>query len=701
MKLPRSPIATAVLCALAASHAFAQQPAGLRLPEVVVTANPLGSDTFELVPPVSVLRGRDLLHRRSSTLGETLSDLPGVGSSYFGPNASRPVIRGLDGDRVRILQNGVGMLDASSASADHAVAADPLVVDRIEVVRGPATLLYGGSAVGGVVNVIDNRVPQEAITGARGTIEARVTGGGDRERAGAAVFEAGNGRIALHADVFRRNTSDLRIPGLARSQRLRDTGVAPATGFEPDGTLPNSAARSDGGALGASATWASGHVGLSYSSLDTRYGTVAEPTVVIDMQSSRWELAGEARDLTGFVKAVKFKAARSDYEHQEVDAGVVGTRFNTKGHEARIEAVHGKLGPFSGAFGVQFNRSDFSALGAEAFVPQTNTDAKAAFLYEEVALGQLKLTFGGRMERTAVRSDGGGPIDASTGNPRFDPAQSRSFSARSGALGLLYPVLPGAALAANVSYTERAPTFQELFANGPHAATAAYEIGSAAFGKEKSKAVDVALRMRSGAHSGSVGVFVSRFDNYLALVPTANTRGADGELNPVDADGDGVADGSGEEVLAEFLYQAVPATFRGFEAQGRFRLSERGGSLDLELKLDYVHAHDRATGQPLPRIAPLRLGVALDYRRERFGARVDVVRARGQDRVVQAERASDGYTLVNATLSYRFGAQPYAWEVFLRGNNLLDREARNHVSFLKDVAPLPGRSLLAGVRATF
>jgi len=700
MQFHRSLLATAVLAALAAAEAAAQSAATPRLPEVVVTGNPLGSDLFELVPPVSVLGGRELVRRRARTLGETLNELPGVSSTWFGPNASRPVIRGLDGDRIRILQNGLGMIDASSASVDHAVAADPLVIDRVEVVRGPAALLYGGSAVGGVVNVLDNRIPQESIQGPRGSVEARVAGGGDRERSGAATFEVGNGRIALHGDVFRRNTSDLRIPGLARSQRLRDTGAAPVAGFEPDGTLPNSAARSDGGALGVSATWAGGYVGLSHSALDSRYGTVAEPDVVIDLASRRWDVAGEVRDLGGLLQAVKFKLGRTDYTHQEIAAGAVGTRFDHAGHEARVEAVHGRLGPLTGAFGVQLNRSDFSALGAEAFVPRTSTDAKALFVYEELPLGTLKLTFGGRLERTSVRSDGGGPNDPVTGNPRFDPAQTRAFNARSGAFGMLQPLTPAMALAANFSYTERAPTFQELFANGPHAATGAYEVGSAAFGKETSRSLDVALRMRSGPHSGSLGVFASRFRDYLALAPTGNTRGADGELNPVDGDGDGVADGSGEELLPEFVYRAVPAVFRGFEAQGRVRLLERGGTLDLEARFDYVRAYDRSTGQALPRVAPLRLGLALDYRHDRFGARLDVVHARAQDRVAAAELPTDGYTLVNAMVSYRLGTRP-GFEVFLRANNLFDREARNHVSFLKDVAPFPGRTVLAGVRSTF
>jgi iron complex outermembrane receptor protein len=675
-----------------------------KLPEVVVTGNPLGSESFELAVPVAVIGGDELVRRRSSTLGETVTTLPGVNSTYFGPNASRPVIRGLDGDRVRILQNGAASLDASAASFDHAVAIDPIAVERIEVVRGPAALLYGGNAVGGVVNVLDNRIPQEAIDGVRGTFDARLATGGDRERATAALVEIGNGRFALHFDAHTRDTDDLKIPALARSQRLRDSGSGfglPPSGTEAVGTLPNSAARASGGALGASITWERGYLGLSYTALDSRYGTVAEPEVVIDLDSKRLDLAGEASEIGALVRSVKFKFSHTDYTHAEIDAGVVATTFKNRGFDTRIEAVHHRIGPFTGAFGVQLGEFDFSALGAEAFLPATSTVTRGLFVFEELALGKLKLTLGARAERTRVSSEGGGTNDPATGSPRFDPPGTRAFVARSGALGAVYPLTGAITLAANYSSTERAPTFQELFANGPHAATGAYEIGSPAFGKEKSKALDVALRARDGPHSGSVGAFVNRFDRFLTLMPTGNNRGADGELNPVDLDGDGVADISGEEVLPEYVYRAVPATLRGFEAVARIRLSDRGGTLDLDLKADYVRAYDRATGQALPRIPPLRLRAGLAYRHSRFAANVEVLHARGQDRVAGAELPTDAYTLTNLAVSYRFGGDRSPFELFVRANNLFDKEARNHVSFLKDIAPLPGRNLLLGLRGKF
>lgn len=700
-------IAYAVAAALAsAAHAqTAAQPANPTttpaspppLPAVVVTGNPLGSELFGLVSPTSVLEGTNLFLQRRSTLGEMLTDMPGVSSTYFGPNASRPVIRGLEGDRIRILSNGIGVLDASSLSNDHAVPIDPLIMERVEVVRGPATLFYGGNAVGGVVNVIDNRIPQEAIKGVRGRVESRI-GGAESEKANGAMLEAGNGRFALHADFYTRDTNDLKIKGPNISQRLQ---AADPTRTVVNGTLPNSASQSRGGALGSSLTWDKGYLGLSYSSFDSVYGTVAEPGVTIDMSSKRWDAGGEVRDLNPFVTAVKFKFARTDYKHTELDAGEPATRFKNKGQEGRLEMTHAKLGPLTGAFGVQFNHFDFEALGDEAFVPATKTDSKALFLFEELPLGKLKLTFGGRHERSEVSSRGGGPVPFGEVDPRFDPAQKRKFSGNSAAIGGIYSFTPGLAFVINGTSTERAPTFYELFANGPHAATGAYERGDSALGLEKSRSIDAALRTRAGAHSASIGVFQSRFKNYIGVFNSGNRRGADGELNPPETVEAGVSDNTGEPVSPELVYRAVPARFRGLEAEGKLRLLDTAASsLDLLLRYDYLRADDQSTGLPLPRIAPQRLGMSLNYRWNAFGAKLDVTRVSSQNRVSANELPTDGYTMVNAGVTYRVKAAG-GIDVFLRGVNLLNVEARNHVSFLKDVAPLGRRGGQLGVRMQF
>ena len=671
--IPPTTIATPIVPVMQSQQAVVADQAvneAVLLPQIVVTANPLGSALFELVSPVSVLSGKELSFRQESTLGETLSKLPGVSSTYFGPNSSRPVIRGLDGDRVRIMQNGVGMLDVSALSPDHATAVDPLVVDRIEVVRGPAALMYGGAAVGGVVNTLDNRIPLSAIDGFTGRVEPRV-GGAANERSGAAVLEAGNGLVALHADIASRRTDDLRIPGFARSDRQR--ALDAPTVEQPYGRLINSSSSSDSGAIGASLTLDKGYLGISYSDLKANYGTVAEPDVRVDMNSKRFGVAGEMREVNTFIQGVKFKYGYTDYLHNELENGEIITSFKNRGYETRVDATHTKLGPLTGAFGVQLSNVDFEALGNEAFLPKVNTDAKALFIYEEAVFGNIKVTAGGRNERTSVESAGDSPTT------RFGPADTRKFSASSGALGTLYTFNQNMTFAANLSHTERVPTYAELFANGRHVATGQFEIGDAKLSNEKSDGADVQLRWRSGLNSASISGFYTRFHNYIALIRSGN-----------------VQDG-----LAEALFRAVKAEFHGFESEGKFRVYDGKGSLDLNLRGDYVRAKNSDTGEPLPRISPMRLGGGLDYQLGQFSARLDVAHSFRQDRVEANELPSDSYTLTNTALNYRFKSQAINWDAYIKGNNIFNQEARAHTSFLKEIAPLPGRGFFMGVRASF
>lgn len=641
---------------------------------VVVTANPLGSDLFDMASPVSVMDERELMLHRGSTLGETVGQLPGVSSTSFGPNASRPVIRGLDGDRVRIMNNGGASIDASSLSFDHAVTIDPLAVERIEVVRGPAALLYGGSAIGGVVNTIDNRIPVSSVSRPTGRIEGAL-GGADSQRALSALFEVGHNGLNLHADGFTRRSSDLRMPDWRGPSRLA-----------------NSAADTDGASLGSSYTWADGYLGVSWASYNSLYGTVAEPGVSIDMQSSRLDAAGELRNLGGWLNSAKFRIGHTDYKHTELDEGTPATRFKNRGTDGRVELTHARTAGFIGAFGAQFDDTDFSALGDEAFVPEAKTRTRAVFVFEETDIERFKLNFGGRIEHSELDSEGGA---------RFGAPQSRQFNAGSASAGAVYSFSEQLSLATSLAHTERAPTYYELFANGPHAATGNYEVGSTDVDKEKSNSLDVQLRLRHGPHSATLGVFHSRFQNFIALGGSGRMRGADGEIDPLDANGDGVADGSGEDILPEFSFHGVPASFSGLEAQGRFLLHEGAGKTHLETRFDYVRAKNRDTGSPLPRITPMRLTLALEYQTDALGARLEMVNALRQHRTDDAESETAGYTLLNAALNYRLSTGPMSWDAYLRANNLFDRLARNHVSFLKDMAPFAGRGVMAGLRASF
>jgi iron complex outermembrane recepter protein len=638
------------------------------LAPVAVTGNPLGVGSDELVVPVSVLNGRELSLRRESTLGETLNGMPGVSSTQFGPNASRPVIRGLDAERVKIMQNGIGILDASSLSFDHAVGVDPLIIEQIDVVRGPAALLYGGSAMGGVVNAIDHRIPTEKVDGIVGRAETRF-GGADSTRNAAAVIDIGNGIFAIHGDFYNRKSDDLDIPSFAVSGRK---SRADGTPRENKDKLVNSSAEGDGGALGASLTFDKGYIGLSYAILDSNYGVVAEEEVRIDMNSNRWELASEFKDLDFALNRVKFRMAHTDYEHKELEGAEVGTTFTNRGLEGSIEAGHRPIAGLNGVVGYQFSNTNFAALGEEAFVPSVNTQNKALYIYEELPLGsgeqKHKITFGGRLGHTTVDSKD---------SPVFGAGQNNSFNPNSFALGGLYNINQNWSLTGNLSHNERAPSYFELYANGAHIATGQFEVGNSNFDKEKSNGIDAQVRWKDAKLNFSIGAYYTRFSNFIGLFDTGN----------IDA-------GSGLPI-AQFA--AAPAVFRGLEAEGKLNISN---NWNLNVRGDYVKAKDTRNNDDLPRIAPLRLGAGLQYGLGNFTAKLDVLRAFKQNNTAENELATDGYTNVSAILAYKLPMK-YNVELFAKANNLLDDEIREHASFLKDIAPAGERSALIGVRADF
>ncbi|WP_277964159.1 TonB-dependent receptor, partial [Pseudomonas sp. RIT-To-2] len=634
----------------------------------------------ELAAASTVLAGDTLTLAQKGSLGETLNGQPGVSSSYFGPGASRPIIRGQDGDRIRLLQNGVGALDASSLSYDHAVPLDPVNVERVEIVRGPAALLYGGTAIGGVVNTFDNRIPVDAIEGIHGAGELRY-GGADTTRSSAGKLEAGDGTFALHLDANARSFNDVRIPGYAHSTSVRASEDADDNGGKH--RLANSDGRQDGGAIGGSYTWDHGYAGLSYSTYDANYGSPAEDDVRIRMQQDHYAFASQIRDLEGPFTSVKVNAGYTDYKHSEIEDGEVGTTFKNKGYEARIEGRHQPLGPLEGVVGAQVNRSQFQALGEEAFVPQTDTDSAALFILEDwQATERLKLSLGGRLEHTRVTPD-------AQGNERFEAADKRSdFTAASLSSGAVYSLTPVWSLAATLAYTERAPTFYELYANGAHVATGTYEVGDASLAKEKAVSSDLALRFDNGVHTGSVGVFYSHFSNYIGLLGTGHTLNDEGE-----------EDASG---IPEYTYSGVRARFAGIEAQDHWALGENAfGKWALELSGDYTRAKNLDNGEDLPRIAPLRLNSGLLWEKDHWQARLDVQHASAQHRVPANETGTDGYTTLGASAGYRFSVGQSQWLAFVKGENLTNQTVRYASSILRDTAPAPGRSIEVGLRTTF
>ena len=680
----RSALGIALLSAFAAvSHlppAQAQPaPAAPRtsaLPDVVVTGNPLRSNTSPA--PVSVLGGDELVLRRAGTLAETLNGLPGVSSSWFGPNANRPVIRGLDGERVRVLSNAGASLDASTLSFDHAVPIDPLFVERIEVLRGPGALLYGGSAIGGVVNALDNRIPKAPVNDVGGSAEVRF-GGAASERGGAALVEAGNGDFAVHVDVFGRRTSDLRVP--------RYTPIEDGVPLDEATRVRNSAARTSGGSLGGAWTFGSGHLGASADTYDSTYGVVAEPDVLIRMKRDHFGFSGEARELSGAIRTARVQLNHTRYRPEEIEgSGEIGTTFKTPGTEARVELEHAPLGPLRGLVGAQLEDVDFSALGEEAFVPSTRTRRQAVFVTEALDWSFGTLSAGVRLERAKVSSEG----DADPAAAKFGAAAERSFSLRSASIGNAWRFAPQWSLHTTFSASERAPTSFELYANGLHAATGTFELGDPNLDTERGNNVDLAVEWKSGTDRLRIGAYSARFSRFIALEAT----GAD--VSEIAADGS-------IETFPEYAFRPVRAKLHGIEIEGRHRLLASPWTLDLSGKLDFTRATNASTGEALPRIAPMRITLGLDAGAGPWAGRIEFEHAASQDRVPATDSRTAGHNLLNLALTRQFGWGTRRALWFVKLDNATDKLAYNAstIETVRGLAPLPGRSVKTGVRVDF
>lgn len=665
--LTLSPVALA--CA-ALSQPAAAQSAPTPVERIVITGNPLGSERS--TQPVSVLAGDELVLRRGGTLGDTLDTLPGVSQTGFGPNASRPVIRGLDGDRLRVLDNSGSTLDASALSYDHAVPLDPLVATGIEVLRGPAALLYGGNAVGGVVNVLDNRIPVAPVTRTGGSAELRL-GGAAAERGAAAVLETGGAGWALHLDAAARNTDDLDVP--------EHTPVADGEALARTDEVRNSAAKTRSAALGGSWFFAGGRVGLALDHYDSEYGVVAEPDVTILMRRNQLRAEGEWRLDGGPFSNLKLQARGADYEHREMEGAEVGTVFSSRGGELRAEARHRALGPLRGVVGVQAESFDFSALGEEAFVPDTTTRRLGLFVLEETDLGPGTVSAGARVERADVDSDGGG---------RFGDARSRGFTLFSASLGTTMPLAPGWNVSAHLASTERAPTYFELYADGVHAATGAYERGDPTLDAERGVSADLALQWKSGASSLRAGVFATRFSRFISL---------DSAGVSVDEDGEVVT----EDGVPLYRFDAVRARLYGAEFEARTTLDAAGWRWTPSASADFTRATNTTTDEALPRIAPWRTTLALAASRADWTLRAELRHAGRQNRVPTGDSTTAGYTLLNLAASYRFtlGGQDALW--YLKLDNATDRLAYNATAIetIRGLSPLPGRALATGLRLDF
>jgi iron complex outermembrane receptor protein len=644
------------------------------LNEIVVESIGVGPTLSDQAQPVTVLSGEDLDMKATSSLGDTLAAEPGISSSSFGPGAGRPVIRGLGGDRIRVLENGVGTQDISAISPDHAVTIESALVDKIEVVRGPASLLYGTSAVGGIVNVFDNRIPEKLPDApAQGTAEVRGESV-SKSRAALVSVTTPIDNVALHFDGFSSKSDDYDIPGYARTAALRNS--TPIDYPEPKGVLPWSDTQTDILTGGGSYIFEKGFVGAAVNNYKTIYGIPnGEEDVSVNAHRRRLDLRGGLRDTGALIESGTIRAGLVDYDHTEFAEGEVGTKMKSDGFDSRMDLKHKNLGGVQGTWGAQGGRNHFSAVGEEAFQPPSITDAYSLFLLEEVAASDtVTLQAGGRYDWNKVSTDG---FDADLSSDDL----TRQHNLFSQSAGAVWDVASSYSLAWSLAQTERAPNAQELFADGPHVATGAYEIGDADLNVEQSLGNDLALRRTEGTIRGSVGGFYNRFWNYISANPNGAT----------------------EDGLPVYVFENIPADFWGFETQVAYFLDDSvNREVSFDFQPDYVWARNRDTHEYLARIPPLRMKFGANfYRADLFRARVELQQVFEQDKVAEYETTTDAYSMLNMYVSKELDYNGNVFEVFLRGTNLLGEKARNHVSFIKDVAPLPGASAMTGLRVKF
>jgi iron complex outermembrane recepter protein len=685
---------------------------------IVVRALPLERSVLESVQPVGVLTGEQLDDRRGITLGDTLQRELGVHNAYYGPGAGRPIIRGLGGPRVRVLEDGLATGDLAAQSDDHAVAADPMLFRQVEILRGPATLLYGSGASGGVVNVIDDRIPERFPDA---PFEARAELRGDSvasERSGVLRLGGGAGSVAWHADGTWRRTDDYRIPGEARIPHGHDDDHH---GHGGNQRLENSFVENLAGTLGLSWIGERGFVGGSFRAFDSEYGIPAPHAhadddhdqdhdgdhdadegefVYAEARQRRWDLKGGLHDpLPGFNRAT-VRLSYTDYAHSELplaghddhddghghDHGSDAhqTHFDLRTLQSRIQLEHAPINGWTGVLGLQLEQERFSSDGTEVFAPDGRTRMAGLFVVEERGFGPLTVTVGGRVEGTRVRADELFAWDHDHGHghglDHDDEGLRRSFTTWSGSMGGIWQPDEQWRVALNYSRAQRAPSHAELFAFGPHAATFSFEVGEPHLSRETTNGWDLGLHYDGRAWGVEVNLFHNDIDDFVYLEPT------------------------GEQHFGLPVRQTRQADARltGFETRGIWHLHDTAaGTFDLWASYDTVRGRLRDGGN-LPRVSPQRVGLGVDWRHPaNLRGGLDWFRVLRQDHVAEFETPTPGYHLVGARVSYAFDFSGMGMEAFLRAENLTNEVARVHTSYLKEYAPLPGRNFIFGLRGRF
>ncbi|MBY0517680.1 MAG: TonB-dependent receptor [Bacteriovoracaceae bacterium] len=604
------------------------------------------SSLYQFIPSSSVLKGDELQRKRETSLGDTLQKEAGVSSSSFGPGAARPVLRGLDGDRIRVLQNGLGSMDASAQSVDHGVPVDMLNTDQIDIVRGPMSLLYGASAVGGIVNITNQRIHSSFEEGALSQIDLRhesAYGGG----ASAARLDWGKNNWMTHFDGSFRDMGDQRISG---GDRLKNTQVQQETVSG-----------------GFSKILKRGYVGLSLNHFGSQYGSVAEESVRIHLRQNRYELAGEYKFDEMFFDKIRFRSAQAMYRHDEFEGKTVGTVFKNEGNESRLEVIRSR-GDWNHVMGVHSQLFSFSAQGDEAYLPTTFNEHFSLFTYHQKKLDTSTFDFGGRVENSLVDKK------SSQG---FGEKTDRGFTGLSASAGYKKNWNENS-VALTGSYTERAPTFQELFSNGGHVATGTFERGDKNLKKEKSRSVELTFARKTSDWDGRLSSYIQDFENYIALAPTGS-----------------VDSGTGFDI---YDYESDAARIYGMETENTFKLNP---NWNLVAKGDWVRGKNLKTGKNLPRLSPARVSMGLEWSRENWTLDTELQHAFEQQHINPNESRTAQYDLLSLGAQRVFVLAQMSVTGFLRLKNIFDDRARNHVSTVKNIAPMAGRNIVLGMNAAW
>jgi iron complex outermembrane receptor protein len=687
---------------------------------VVVSGGAIERSETDTAQSVVIINENGMKVATQPTLGDMMGAQPGIGASGFTPGASRPIIRGQADNRIRVLNNGTEVFDVSNLSPDHAPSVSTLLSQSIEVVRGPATILYGSGAIGGVVNVTDNLIPvEQPANPISGEVDGRFDSA-DLERSGAIALTISPFKHWIfHAEGSWLRTDDRRIPGFALDDRIRAL-LTPQQrhndgfGGDPSGEVPNTFVETKDFGFGGSYVWDKGYVGASYSRFLSEYGvpddpevddpTVPPPHVHLNVRKDQYNVRSSVVDPVPWFSVANLKFVYTDYKHDEIDDNTVGATFKTSGVDSRIELLHNPIGIFEGSIGSQVFYKELSILGEEAFLQPSTTLAVAGFVFEEMKLSPLRLQFGARIEHQSIDIDSSDPTLTSLTSPS---QKSQEFWPISGAAGAIYDFGESWQLALNLAWSQRAPTAEELFARGPHDATFQFIIGDPTLDVETSRSVDLSLRKTAGHVTGFISGFYTSYDGFIDFAPT----------------------GDFEEGLRVFVYTPKQAEFFGGEGRvdyhflplsitktagagdpksvknvitkGETETEKNPNDLFLRLQADYVHAEDTDTGEPLPRITPFRYGASLNYESEHWTASIEGQRVNRQYRTAEFETSTPGYTFLNVSLGYKFQLGRTYNFVYLKGTNLTDEEARDHLSFLKEVLPLAGRGVVVGLRTTF